>query len=56
MTEQISPRSSTAGFWALILGCTSFLFHGRGLVEGFNYSWNDMSLVSASCYDLWLYY
>ena len=47
MAEQISPRASAAGFWALILGCASFLFQGRGLVGGFNYSWNDMSLVSA---------
>jgi hypothetical protein len=47
MAEHASPRARAAGFWALVLGCTSFLFQGRELIPGVNYTWNDMSLVSA---------
>ncbi len=47
MAEHANPRARAAGFWALILGCTSFLFQGRELIQGVHYTWNDMSLVSA---------
>ena len=47
MAQKVSPRANAAGTWALVLGAASFLFQGRQLIEGFNYSWNDMALVSA---------
>ena len=47
MAQQSSRRANAAGTWALVLGAASFLFQGKQLVEGLNYSWNDMALVSA---------
>ena len=47
MAQKVSTRANAAGTWALLLGAASFLFQGRQLIEGFNYSWNDMALVSA---------
>ena len=47
MANNVSPRANAAGIWALVLGSASFLFQGRELISGLNYSWNDMALVSA---------
>ena len=47
MAQKDSPRANAAGKWALVLGAASFLFQGRQLIDGFNYNWNDMALVSA---------
>ena len=47
MAQKVSPRANAAGTWALVLGAASFLFQGRQLIEGFDYSWNDMALISA---------